>query len=152
MVGRITVTNYCDPHWFRDGKEEAAEYSTTLTIKNKTYEMEWCEACNNEQRSIEDTLQMFVSYGRKPDTTEEKPSSSRLHKDPTKRAGSLICPTCGARYTKQNYYEAHLELHKDNPDLPYKCPECDRAWGTAQSLGFHRWRQHGVRGVHRREN
>jgi len=41
--------------------------------------------------------------------------------------------------------------HRKSAAAPGPCPECDKEFTSAQSLGMHRWRKHGVASQHRKD-
>ncbi|XP_056133206.1 zinc finger protein 99-like [Lampris incognitus] len=74
---------------------------------------------------------------------EKKDSSGLTTKRPRRKfSNNKTCPVCGKNFLRATAMRRHQEIHSENRQLRYKCPNCDKRFRDQYDMTRHNMRVH----------
>lgn len=110
------------------------------------------DLCEVHRMEYVDALaNLLEEFGRTPDAQlAQRPRRGRppgSKPKPPPEMAAEPCPVCGLEYSRKNLARHLRDVHQTEKPGAHVCPECQRMFERANSLGVHRRFAHGVVGA-----
>jgi len=106
--------------------------------------LDHCEDADSMKPASFQPLKQSKRLQLKRSALKEQPDSYSPTTKRTRRRypSSKTCPVCSKSFLRATAMRRHLEIHSDNRQLKYKCPNCDKRFRDQYDMTRHNMRVH----------